>query len=506
MSTLAPPAGRIDASAIASSSTPTNHAIPAGRLIRFATLGMPLAAVEVPLSTYLPPLYATTLGFNLTTIGLIFLAARLWDAVIDPAIGLLSDRTRSRFGRRRPWIATGSAIFLAGAIPVFAPPVHFGPALLSAALFTLYLGYSMIATPFAAWGGELAGHYHERTRVATYSQIMTSLALLLALVLPSLMVSRFAGEPRLQLAGMGVMVLLLFIPALGLGLRALPEPPAPARQAGEPSAWPALRLVFTDRLLLRVLAANFAVRLGQGVRTAVFVFFVAHFIGKPTWAPGLFLLQYAFGILACPLWLAIGRRLGKTRAAVAGELVQVAINLGLLLLVPGSVALLVALTMAQGLAQGSGNLMLRAIVADVADHHRLETGHDRLGLFFSVFSLSDKAAFAAAVGIALPLLGWLGFAPGRPNGAAVLWHLQLVFALGPAMAHLLSALIIRGFPLNETNHGEIRRMLAARDAVGLYSDTRRDELLAGDRESHAKPALAPLKENLPLTGRTQSNR
>lgn len=459
--------------------------IPATRLMRFATIGMPLAAVEVPLSTYLPALYASALGFSLTTVGLIFLAARLWDGVIDPAIGILSDRTRSRFGRRRPWIAAGSAIFLAGAIPVFAPPENFGPALLSLALFTLYLGYSMIATPFAAWGGELAGQYHERTRIATYGQVMTSIALLLALVLPSLMASRFAGSPRLQLAGMGAMVFVLFVPALVVGLTALREPPAPAGTTTREPVLRALRLVFTDRLLLRILASNFAVRLGQGVRTAVFVFFVAHFIGKPTWAPGLFLLQYIFGILACPIWLAVGRRLGKTRAAVTGELIQVGINLGLLLLTPGSVALLVGLTVAQGLAQGSGNLMLRSIVADVADHHRLVTGQDRLGLFFSVFSLSDKAAFAVAVGIALPLLGQLGFDPRQVNDGAVLERLQLVFALGPALAHLLSAVLIRGFPLTEANHGEIRRMLAARDAVGLYSDARRDQLLAGGA---ARPA------------------
>lgn len=439
---------------------------------------MPLAAVEVPLSTYLPPLYASAFGFDLATVGLVFLAARLWDAVIDPGIGILSDRTRSRFGRRRPWILAGAGIFALGAVPVFLPPVGFGPVLLSLALFTLYLGYSMIATPYAAWSGELAGRYHERTRIATYGQVMTCIALLLALVLPSLMVNRYADAPRLQLAGMGAMVLLLFVPAMVAGLTALPEPPATRHAVSHDGLIRSIRLVFTDRLLLRVLASNFAVRLGQGVRTAAFVFFVAHFIGRPNWAPGLFLLQYVFGVFACPLWLVIGRRLGKTRAAVAGELVQAVINLGLLLLAPGAIGLLIALTVAQGLAQGSGNLMLRAIVADVADHHRLETGHDRLGLFFSVFSLSDKAAFAVAVGVALPLLGWLGFDPRQTNSVAVLGHLQLVFALGPALAHLLSAAIIRGFPLNETNHGEIRRMLAARDAVGLYSDTRRDQLLA----------------------------
>jgi Na+/melibiose symporter-like transporter len=135
----------------------------ASRLIGFATLAMPLAAVEVPLSTYLPPLYASAFGFDLATMGLVFLLARLWDAFIDPAIGTLSDQTRTRFGRRRPWIAVGGIGFAVGALPVFAPPAAFGPLGLGAALFVLYLGYSMIAMPFSAWAGELSSHYHGRT-------------------------------------------------------------------------------------------------------------------------------------------------------------------------------------------------------------------------------------------------------------------------------------------------------------------------------------------------------
>jgi Na+/melibiose symporter-like transporter len=458
--------------------TETRHG-PA-RLLSFAAISMPLAAVEVPLSTYVPPLYASAFGFDLATVGLIFLAARLWDAFIDPGIGILSDRTRSRFGRRRPWIAAGGVIFGLAAVPVFLPPVGFGPVALSLALFTMYLGYSMIATPYAAWGGELSSRYHERTRVVTYSQITTSVALLLALVLPSLLARRYADDPRLQLAAMGAMVFVLLIPSLVLGLRALPEPPLPTRANPPLELRKTLALVFADRLLLRVLASNFAVRLGQGIRTAVFVFFVTFYMGKPTWAPALFLLQYVFGILAGPIWHAVGKRVGKSRAAVAGELVQAAINFALILLTPGAVPLLVALTVAQGLAQGSGNLMLRSMVADVADHHHLETGEDRIGLFFSVFSLSDKAAFAVAVGVALPLVAWLGFDPRHTNTPAALEHLKWVFALGPALAHVLSAAVINGFPINENNHAEIRRMLAARDAAGLVSDPRREQILASE--------------------------
>lgn len=448
------------------------------RLVGFASLAMPIAAVEVPLTTYVPQLYASAFGFNLATIGFIFAAARLWDALIDPTIGMLSDRTRSRFGRRKPWIVVGSVLFGLGALAVFLPPVWFGAAMLSASLFVLYLGYSMIVIPFAAWGGELSALYHERTRIVTYQMVMTSLALLLALVLPSILVTPLAHQPRLQLAAMGAMVYALLIPTLVIGLRALPEPKISLGPIAPLQFSTTLRLLFGDALLMRVLASNFAVRLGQGIRTALFVFFVAYFMRRPSWGPSLFLLQYVFGIVAGPIWLAIGRRVGKDRAAVAGELTQVAINLGLLLLFPTSLNLLLGLTIAQGLAQGSGNLMLRAIVADVADNHKLATGEDRVGLFYSVFSLSDKAALAVAVGIALPLVAWLGFDPKHANAPLVLQHLQLVFALGPALAHLLSASLIWRFPLSERRHTEIRRALAARDTAASTAHPQRDQWIS----------------------------
>jgi len=448
------------------------------RLLRFASLVMPIAAVEVPLTTYVPPLYTAIFGFNLAKVGAIFLFARAWDALIDPAIGLLSDRTRSRWGRRRPWIVGGAAIFVAGALVVFLPPQGAGAISLSVALFTLYLGYSMMTTPLAAWTGELSSQYHERTRVTTYAMVMTAIALLLALVLPSALALRLAGHPATQLAAMGAMVFVLLAITLPLGLGAVPEPAMPTTALPPLRLFATIRLVLRERLLLRVLGSNWAVRLGQGTRTALFVFFVSSYMGRPALAPALFLYQYLFGILACPIWLAIARRVGKGRAAVAGELVQMVINCALLLVAPGGWPLLIALTTAQGLAQGSGNLMLRAIVADVSDAHRLETGQDRVGLFFSVFALSDKAGQAMAVGIALPLVAVLGFNPGHANSAAALFHLKAVFALGPALAHLISASMIRGFPLDEGRHGEIHRALAARDAAGLVSDSSHDRWLA----------------------------
>lgn len=442
--------------------------LPFGRLIGFSTLAMPISAAQLPLGVYLPAIYAQHFGVPLALLGTIFLLERIWGTLADPLIGTLSDRTRARFGRRKTWIAAGGAVFGIAGLFLFFPPGIVKPLYLGVALFAFYAGSSMLQIPYLAWSGEISPGYHERTRVVTYQTVTGAISLLLVLVLPTIVDQVRPGDAALKLGAMGGVILLSLLPALVLTLHAFPEPPIPAVPARRASFLQAARLIVGERLLLRVLVSDFAVSLGQSMRATLFVFFVSLYAGLPRWASGLFLLQFVFGIAAAPIWGAVARRLGKHRTAVAGELAQVAINLGLLLVVPGELPLLLALTVAQGLAQGSGNLMLRSMVADVADRHRLKTGEDRAALFFSVFSISMKAAMAAAVGIALPLVAWAGLDPASPhNGPGALRALLLVFALGPALAHLVSAALVHGFPLDESAHGEIRRALDARDAAGV---------------------------------------
>lgn len=431
----------------------------AGQLARFSAVAVPLAAAGLPLGVYLPAIYARDYGLSLTAIGVIFLLGRLWDAVADPVMGSLSDRTRSRYGRRKPWIAAGGVVFGLSSIFLFFPPFGVTPLSLGIILFFFYLGWTAVQIPFQAWSGEVSGDYHQRTRIATYQTVVTSGALLLTLVLPTIADQLRPGDGHLQLSLMGGLVLLSIVPALVLTLTALSEPPLPPLPVGKPSLKETIRAITGEPLLLRVLASDFAVTLAQNIRAALIVFFVTFCMGRPEWAGGLFLFQFVFGIFAGPIWLKIGRRYGKHRTAVAGELVQVVINLSLLLVTPDTFPLLLALTLAQGLAQGSGNLMLRAIVADVADKHRLDSGEDRTGLYYSVFSLAGKTATAVAVGIALPLVSWLGFDPKAANSPEALNGLLLVFGLGPAIAHAFSAALIARFPLDEAAHAEIRRQL-----------------------------------------------
>lgn len=156
----------------------------AGRLAAFSALMVPISAAQVPIANFVPAFYAQQFGFSLATLGLIFLAERVWGALADPMVGALSDRTHSRFGRRRPWMAAGAALYGLATLAIFFPPAGVSPLYLGAALFTFYLGWAMVQIPYLAWSGEVSGEYHQRTRIATFMTVAGSSSLLLVLCCP----------------------------------------------------------------------------------------------------------------------------------------------------------------------------------------------------------------------------------------------------------------------------------------------------------------------------------
>jgi Na+/melibiose symporter-like transporter len=328
------------------------------------------------------------------------MVCRLWNAFSDPVIGLLSDRTRSRFGQRKPWVASGGTLLAAAIWAIFIPPAGVGGLYLTIGLLALYLGVSAFSTPLYAWAGSLSPYYHERTRNQTYLQTVVSLGLVTMVAIPLTMGQFGITDLPRQIAGMGwasIAPLVVGLPILWLFFQERPMPQA-KRHLG---LGPAIRLLATDRVVLRVIGSDFFVSLGQGFRGSLLIFFVTAYMQLPLKDMLIIpLVQYGFGVFASPIWLQISRRLGKHKTLIAAEITQIVINLGLLLLSPGQLWPLIGLTVAQGLSQGSGNLMLRSIVSDVADQERLKTGKDHSGLLFSIFNVTINAAMALAVGIA----------------------------------------------------------------------------------------------------------
>jgi Na+/melibiose symporter-like transporter len=442
--------------------------LPTGRLVAHSLLHIAVTGVQLPLSVYLPAIYAQQYGISLTALGMIFLAERIWGTATDPLVGWLCDRTQSRFGRRKVWIAAGVVLFTVSNGLLFFPGPGVTPVQLCATLVAMFLALSMIQIPYYAWSGELTGNYHERTRITSYQTVASGIALFGVLLLPTLADRFYPGDLVMKLNGMGAAIIVPVIPTALLAFWAFPDrsiaPLATPRR--KVSVRETMRAVWAEKTLFRVMMADLVITFAQGLRGALFVFFVSFVAGKPSWASGLFLFQFVIGIAAAPIWQAIARRMGKHRALIATELGQTLVNFSLILVGKGDIALLLLLTVAQGLMQGSGNMLLRAMLADVADEHRLRTGADRTAMLFSVFSISGKAGTALPIGIALPFVAWFGFDPMlAQNTPEALLAVAVIFSIGPGLAHLLGAALVSGFSIDEERQAEIRRKLAAGNSL-----------------------------------------
>lgn len=121
-------------------------------LLFYALPGLAFAMPTIPVYVYLPTYYADDLGLGLAVTGAILLAARAFDVVTDPLVGSLSDRWRTRWGRRKPWILAGAVLAAISLVQLLAPPSAVGPAFLFGWVITLFLGWTLVAIPYNAWG------------------------------------------------------------------------------------------------------------------------------------------------------------------------------------------------------------------------------------------------------------------------------------------------------------------------------------------------------------------
>ena len=148
------------------------------------SLGMPLAVIGYPLSIWIPAHYSGGLGISLAVVGTILMLARLTDVVTDPLIGEISDRWRTRIGRRRPWLLIGLPVMMLGTYMLFIPPEDVGILYFLIWLTVFFLGSTMIALPHRAWGAELSPEYHQRSRVTAAREFYILAGLLGAAFVP----------------------------------------------------------------------------------------------------------------------------------------------------------------------------------------------------------------------------------------------------------------------------------------------------------------------------------
>jgi Na+/melibiose symporter-like transporter len=375
--------------------------------------------------------------------------------ITDPLVGWACDRTRTALGRRRPWLIASLPVVLLAVWFLFLPPPGVGAGYLLVWTMVVYVGWTMMTIPHQAWGAELATDYAQRSRITAAREAFVIVGTVVAVAMPAAV-----GEGAALAALAWFTIVLLSVAGLIL-LVSVPEPPAAAPAPGfdARAGW---RLLAANAPFRRLIAAWLANGIANGLPSTLFLIFVGQVLGLPDQA-GLFLLAYfVAGIAGIPLWLAIARRIGKHRAWSLAMLWACAFFAAVPLLAPGAFWPFAAVCVATGLSFGADLALPPSMQADVVDLDTAAGGPQRTGLFFAIWGMATKLAYALAVGLAFPLLDLIGFRLGSANAPGASLGVAVLYSLVPVAFKLAAVALVWNFPLDRAAQSALRRSIDAR--------------------------------------------
>ena len=469
------PAGATDATVSATGATPTSTpgtgAPAAARGARLST-GMVLAyALPVPGVAYLGLLvslylfkYATdVLLVAPAAIGTIFLLGRVWDAISDPLAGHLSDRTRTRIGRRRPWLLASALPIAVFSIMPWAPPEAFEGIWLvlwmGAALLLFETGVTVFTVPHTALGAELTMDHHDRTRIFAFRHVAMGVGFLLVAGALHLMTTsddkRVTAFALVTAGGVGTALLAAW------SASRLRERSEHAGRGGEhpiravSDVWrnPHARLLLIVFLIESMGAATLGL-LGPYVMQYV--------VGDESLFPLLLLAFFIPSVAFIPVALPLSRRFGKKRTWAGGMVVQ-GLSFGFLVFTGPDQGWIVFVSgVGAGIGSAIGAVVGPSIQADVVDYDEYLTGERKEGIYFSVWSFARKCAAGLMGGITGFALQLVGFEPNVEQTEATQLALRGLFGGLPFAGFAIGIALFLRFGLTEEEHHRVRRELDRR--------------------------------------------
>ncbi|MEZ5559859.1 MAG: MFS transporter [Pseudomonadales bacterium] len=459
-------------------------------------LGLPLAVIGYPLSIWIPAHYSGGLGLSLALVGTILMLARLTDVVTDPLMGELSDRWRTRFGRRKPWMVIGTPLMMLGVYKLFMPGTDVDVLYFLIWLSLFFLGSTMIALPHRAWGAELSTDYHQRSRVTAAREFYVLVGLMVAAAVPMIVeimadkgvevaevfghlwreaTGAFTGEILNKqavsrasltgpvLAGLAWVIIGLLPLATALVVLLVKEPPPAARE--RVPLREGLRHLMRNGPMKRVLMIALLVHFGESFRNAVSLFFIRDIVGIPTIGAAYF-FYFIAGLGAIPFWLWLGRTIGKHKAFMGTLMLVATVSGANLLLGYGDYLPFFILFIIKGFCFGGLQFLPVAMLADVVDVDSARSGGRRAGTYFAFLGFTEKIAIAFGTGVSLNVVGLLGFDPSGGVAASTdvgVLALRLVYCLGPIFFYGIGFKLIWNYPLTPARHARLRERIERRN-------------------------------------------
>jgi GPH family glycoside/pentoside/hexuronide:cation symporter len=432
------------------------------------------------LAFYLPIFLTDVASLEAGLAAGVLLIGKIWDAVNDPMVGVLSDRTiNRRWGRRLSWMLYGAipfgiTFFLQWIVPRFSQWGLFWYYVLAAILFNTF--YTVVNLPYTALTPELTQDYNERTTLNSFRFAFSIGGSILSVIFAGIIAELFRKDQQLQymIIGLGcaaVSVLTLYWCIWGIKNRVLAVE-ARMPSAEQPVSIPLLeqlKIVFRNRPFLYVIGIYLFSWLSLQVTASIIPYFVLRWMGEPNASvSGVILAVQGTALLMLFVWSALSKRVGKKAVYFMGMSLWIIAQAGLFLVQPGQIVLMYLLAVMAGFGVSTAYLIPWSMLPDVIELDELQTGQRREGIFYSFMVLLQKICLAIAVSLVLKSLDWAGYinptlenpTPVQPD--AVLFAIRVAIGPLPTLALIIGMILAYFYPITREVHAEILLKLKER--------------------------------------------
>jgi glycoside/pentoside/hexuronide:cation symporter, GPH family len=445
-------------------------------LLAYSLPGAPIAALGLPIAVHLPAFYASEIGLGWAAVGTLFALARIWDLALDPLMGVISDKWRTPWGRRRVWMVLAIPVMIIPCFWVFMPEKGTDFWTLLYAVIIFYIGWTMLTITHLAWGGELTPDYHERSRITASREAAYVLGMIAVIFLP-IIIQYQGGDKFLQIEAMGWFVIVLLPIAVLTCVYVVPErdvPPPPQIPLRE-----SLAVIWNNYPLRLILFCDLISGISGGIVATLFIPMATVGLGLGGQANVLLMVYFLAGVLLIPLAVWVSYRLGKHVTMALSCMVNVVLLPCIFLVPTGDFVTAAFLWTLFGMNATTVPFLFRAIMADVADQDHAHSGQPRAGLFFSLLASTNKLGLALALVIAGWSMAAIGFDAKAVNPPEVVQGLELIYILPATVINLIIALVMVRFPLNESRQREFRQIIEERQIMAAAAGAATGRDLAG---------------------------
>ncbi len=415
---------------------------------------------------YLLFYYTDIYGLPAAAAGTMFLITRIWDTLFDPVVGIISDRTRTKWGKFRPYLLWFAIPFGVMGTLMFITPNFSSTGKLVYAYLTyslMMMIYSLINVPYASLLGVMSADVKERNVLSSYRMVFAFLGSFIALLLIEPLVEFFTAATGTPQAGWtyGVMIIALLCVVFFLGCFFLTKERVKPITTGHDSLKDDFKDLYRNNPWWILLGAGIAALIFNSIRDGAAVYYFKYYVqeteafklpfmsGSLTLTTLYLVLGQAFNIVGIIFVTPISNRFGKKSVYLGAMALASVLSVIFFFLGSSNIAGILILQSLISMCAGSIFPLLWSMYADISDYSEWKTGRRATGLIFSSSSMSQKFGWTLGGALTGWLLGYYGFEANAVQTGEVQTGIRLMLSIFPAIGTVLSVIFIALYPLNE---------------------------------------------------------